>query len=202
MNYCCVKLTFSKCWFNIEQEIIWSGTRKIIELGSIFYYLILKIWSCIPCEACNTITKNNYVIAALYFRICCFIVRLYARSNLCLWKVFCLSEKLFTTTSGLGVCLKLMIFLFFFCEYCIIWQRGDWDFGGTVWWWLLWFCVVTPSFCHDKEYWNLRVPCFSITAMNYVFKLVPRVVNFWSLFWSFWSHSFIIILCASLFPFK
>ena len=114
MNYCCVKLTFSKCWFNIEQEIIWSGTRKIIELGSIFYYLILKIWSCIPCEACNTISKNNYVIAALYFRICCFIVRLYARSNLCLWKVFCLSEKLFTTTSGLGVCLKLMIFLFFF----------------------------------------------------------------------------------------
>ena len=74
-EYCCVKLTLSKCWFNIEQEIIWSGTGKTFEPGLTFFLLIIENWTDIPCKACNINTRKKCIIAVIHSGICCFTLR-------------------------------------------------------------------------------------------------------------------------------
>ena len=81
VKYCCVKLTLSKCWFNIEQEIIWSGTGKTFEPGLTFFLLIIENWTDIPCKACNINTRKKCIIAVIHSGICCFTLRSFTRDE-------------------------------------------------------------------------------------------------------------------------
>ena len=132
---------------------------KIFETGSDFFLLVAKIWSYISLEACNTITKNNYVIAVVNSGICCSAVRLfngknymYLQSALSFWKLIynnlrstCFSKVTIIFYDFSSICIFFFWIIWIFCYSIVVMQNFKTieRFKWFIIWWVKVFLVST-----------------------------------------------------------